>query len=122
MKPLKDIPGASLDKATGKWTIKLAFPVSAGGQTINEIVMRRAKVNDSLNVQRIPGQLPADMEVQLFAALSGLPATAIGELDQVDYAVLQEVYSDFLASRRMMFGVPASTSLTSQDGAGAKSD
>lgn len=122
MKTLKDIAGAKFDTKTGRWTITLALPISHNGKELTEIVMRRAKVNDLLNVQRVPNMPQADMEVQLFAALSGVPAEALGDLDEVDYRVMQAVYSDFLALRRQTFEKPASTSLATPDGADAKSD
>jgi hypothetical protein len=86
------IPGAVYDAKTGRWTITLSVttkedgtPLMHNGKPLTEVVMRRGKVNDLLNVNRVPNMPQADMEVQLFALLTGLPAPLLGEIDEVDY-------------------------------------
>lgn len=122
------IPGAVYDAKTGRWTITLSVlnkddgtPLMHNGKPLTEVVMRRGKVNDLLNVNRVPGLPQADMEVQLFALLTGLPAQLLGEIDEVDYRAIQEIYSDFLTLRKRTFAKPASTSPASQDQASPQS-
>lgn len=117
----KDILGTVFNPKTRGYTILLSEPVKNGDSMIEQLEMRRVFVNDVLEAQRMPGG-SADHELALFARLCSVDPAVIAKLDFADYTALQEVYGDFLASRREKFAKPVSPSPATQDGAGEQSD
>ncbi len=77
-----------------KKEIKLKYPVSDGGETINVLKMRAPKVRDQLNADKLNGG-DAEKEVAIMANLCDLTPDIIGELDLRDYVALQEAYKSF---------------------------
>lgn len=78
-------------------TIKLDYPVTAEGRTIEEITLRRPKVRDMLAADKGAGG-EAEKEIRMFANLAEVTPTIIEGLDLADYARLQETYKGFLSS------------------------
>ncbi len=74
--------------------IKLDHPIDFEGAKLSEITLRRPKVSD-VTAARKGHKDEAEQEVSLVAKLSGLPASAIEELDIADYKKLQEVLAGF---------------------------
>lgn len=77
-------------------TIKLQYPVTAGGTEIKELKIRRPKVRDQLAASKAKGG-DAEREIMLFANLCETEPAVIEALDMKDYAALQEAYAGFLA-------------------------
>lgn len=74
--------------------IQLKYPIPFEGAQLTEIEVRRPKVADVTAVRKGKRD-EAEQEVALIAALSGLPVSAIEELDLADYKALQEMLSGF---------------------------
>lgn len=75
-------------------TITLAFPVTIDGMTYDKLSMRRCKVRDRRAAMKQSGT-DADREIWLFATLCEVPPEVIDELDEADYAKLQDTFSSF---------------------------
>jgi hypothetical protein len=75
-------------------TITLKYPIDFEGGKLSEITIRRPKVSD-VTTARKSKKDEAEQEVALIAALSGLPPSAIDELDIADYKAVQEVLQGF---------------------------
>ena len=75
-------------------TIKLDYPIDFEGGKLAEINVRRPKVSD-VTAARKGKKDEAEQEVALIATLTGLPVSAIEELDLADYKKLQEVLGGF---------------------------
>ena len=78
-------------------TIKLDYPVTAEGRTIDEITLRRPKVRDMLAADKGAGS-EAEKEIRMFANLAEVAPAIIEGLDLADYQALQETYRGFLSS------------------------
>ncbi len=76
--------------------IQLQYPVSADGQTLTALKVRRPKVKDRLAAAKTGGD-PATQEVRLFANLCEVSPATIEELDMADYTRLQEALQGFLS-------------------------
>jgi hypothetical protein len=74
--------------------ITLDYPIDFEGGKLSEITIRRPKVSD-VTAARKGKKDEAEQEVTLIASLSGLPASAIEQLDLADYKKLQEVLQGF---------------------------
>lgn len=78
-----------------KQTIPLDFPVELSPHpAVTRLEMRRPKVRDELDSKR-GGGTDADIEVRLFALLTGQAPEVITELDLADYDKLQDAFADF---------------------------
>jgi hypothetical protein len=75
--------------------IKLQYPIDFEGRKLDEVALRRPKVSD---MTRASGKSNNDMSmtVELTALLSGLPVSAIEDLDAADFKIIQETVSGFL--------------------------
>lgn len=75
--------------------ITLDYPVNLPPHPpVNELTMRRPKVKDELEAKR--GRLDeGEIEIALFASLTGQAPEVIHELDLIDYDKLQETLRDF---------------------------
>lgn len=82
-------------------TLKLNYPVTHAGVEYTELTMRRCKVVDR-RIAMKAGGTAADQEVRLFANLCGIPEDVMNELDDVDYAQLQETFVGFRATGSAM--------------------
>jgi len=111
----KEILGATFNPKTRGYTIELSEPVEHKGSVVEQLEMRPVHVSDVLESTRLPGT-SADHEMDLFARLCGVEPAVIAKIDFADYSALQEVYGDFLDSRRRKFAKPASHSQGTQDG------
>lgn len=78
-------------------TVKLDYPVTAEGRSIDEITLRRPKVRDMLAADGSAGS-EAEKEISMFANLAELAPATIEALDLADYQALQETYKGFLSS------------------------
>lgn len=76
--------------------IKLDFPVVVDSVEYSSLNMRRSKVKDRLLAQKAKAD-PADREIYLFGLLCGVGESVIQELDDADYAKLQDTYQGFLS-------------------------
>lgn len=111
----KEILGTVFNPKTRGYTIALSEPVQHNNVQIEHLEMRRVFVNDVLEAQRMPGG-QADHELALFARLCSVEPAVLAKLDFADYTALQEVYGDFLGSRRQKFAKPVSPLPATQDG------
>lgn len=77
--------------------IDLAYPIEFEGTKLTKITLRRPSVKDARKA-RTAHKDAADQEIALVSALSGLPPSAIEELDLSDYSKIQEALSGFFGS------------------------
>jgi hypothetical protein len=83
-------------------TIKLDYPVTLAGATINEITLRRPTVKD-MRVARITGgKDDASQEINLIANLAQITPDAVESMDMADFKKVQEALAGF-------FGLSATT-------------
>lgn len=77
-------------------TIILDYPVELPPHPkVTELVMRRPKAKDELTAKQ-RANTPDEIELHLFAILTGLAFDVIGELDlETDYPKLQAAYRNF---------------------------
>lgn len=75
----------------------LDFPITVEGREIKEITLRRPTVRQARDARK-KHKDPADQEIGLIAELSGLPPSAIEDLDVGDYTKLQEILGGFFGS------------------------
>lgn len=76
--------------------ITLKHPVKlATGQTIAKLTLRRPKVRDLKEAQRISDK-PGEQELALIARLAGLTPEDVEELDLSDYRQLAESFRGML--------------------------
>lgn len=80
--------------ARAEASVKLAFPITHAGKTVDTLIVRRPKVADMLDVQAQGGGV-AEIELAMVARLTGLSAGQVRELDMKDYAAIQAVLRDF---------------------------
>jgi hypothetical protein len=75
--------------------IKLDFPVTFSGATINEITLRRPTVKD-MRVARITGgKDDAAQEINLIANLAQITPDAVESLDMADFVKVQKALAGF---------------------------
>ncbi len=76
--------------------ITLKHPVKlATGQTIAKLTLRRPKVRDLKEAQRVSDK-PEEQELALIARLAGLTPEDIEELDLADYKALADAFRGML--------------------------
>ncbi len=76
--------------APGTRTVPLAYPLDAGGgRVVGEVTLRRPRVGDTVAAQR-GASSPAEIEVRLVSALTGLPVAAVEAMDMQDYSAVQQ--------------------------------
>ena len=78
-------------------TVRLSGPIRWDGREITEVTIAKPKVKD---LKRMNAQLEGiedDLEqgIAMAAALTGLPVTAIEELDTDDFTAISEVIAGF---------------------------
>ena len=78
-------------------TIILDHPIDLEGRKLTEITLRRPKVREARDARK-KHKDAADQEIELIAQLSGLPPSAIEDLDIGDYTRIQEVLGGFFGS------------------------
>jgi len=78
--------------------IKLKYPIESDGTNIADLNMRRSKVKDRLIVAKMKNSSDEEKEIRLFANLCEVAPNIIEELDESDYANLQNAYMDFFKS------------------------
>lgn len=77
--------------------IALDHPITVEGREVKEIHLRRPKVREARDARK-KHKDAADQEIELVAQLSGLPPSAIEDLDIGDYAKVQERLAAFFGS------------------------
>ena len=82
-------------------TIDLKHPVESNGETVSKLTMRRSKVKDRLIVAKMKSACDEEKEIRLFSNLCEVSPNIIEELDESDYANLQNSYMDFFKSEGM---------------------
>ncbi|SBW09103.1 conserved hypothetical protein [uncultured Alphaproteobacteria bacterium] len=82
-------------------TIPLSHPVEvAPHPKAAALTMRRPKAADAARAERLGEGRPADVEIHLFAILTGQPYEVIAEVDYADdYPKLQAAYRNFRTAR-----------------------
>lgn len=87
--------------------ITLDYPVDLpGGGKVTELAMRRPKAKDEARAKFL-SLIDAEVEMNLFAILTGQPFDVIAGLDlEGDYAALGEVYKSFGKKRVVKPGEP----------------
>lgn len=90
-------------------TIKLQYAVDSAGESIDELTIRRSKVKDRLLVAKLKNSSDEEKEIRLFANLCEVTPNVIEELDEADYAKLQNAYLNFFKSEEML-SAPSSSS------------
>lgn len=76
-------------------TIKLREPVQINGASVGVLTLRRPKVRDLKEAQRISDK-PEEQELALIARLAGLTPEDVEELDLADYRQLAETFRGML--------------------------
>lgn len=76
-------------------SITLQTPIQFGDQAITTLEIRNAKARDFRGLKSL--DKPFAMMLDLAAELTGLPGSALDELDAADFSQLMEVMSGFLA-------------------------
>jgi hypothetical protein len=75
--------------------IKLAFPITVDGATVNEISLRRPTVKD-MRVARITGgKDDAAQEINLIANLAQITPDAVESFDMADFVNVQKALAGF---------------------------
>jgi hypothetical protein len=79
---------------TNETLIRFDEPVLSGGEEIREVVMRRATVGDLADAGRLAGKdaTRADIEVMLYALLTGIPQPDLLRCWESQYDALCEGY------------------------------
>lgn len=77
--------------------IELDFPVFVDGHEYKELNMRRSKVKDRKAAMK-QWDNDAEREIGLMANLCEVSPKVVEELDELDYAKLQKVFSGFFAT------------------------
>ena len=80
---------------TEKYTLQFPF-TSAGGEHINVVQLRRLKVKDMRNARRTSDK-PEEWDEPLMAAMTGLVAEDLAEMDLLDYQALQKRFQSMLS-------------------------
>lgn len=81
---------------TTQFECKLRYPyITAAGQQIASVTMRRATVRD-LKIMERYGSTPAEQEAGVIAALCDLVPEDIDAMDMADYRLLQDNFRDQL--------------------------
>lgn len=92
----------------------LQFPfTSAAGEHINELQLRRLKVKD-MHTARRTSDKPEEWDEPLMAAMTGLVAEDLAEMDLLDYQALQKRFQSMLSM------ATESTATVAGDGATGK--
>lgn len=81
--------------------IELKYPVEVSGEVCKELTIRRSKVKDRLLVAKLKNSSDEEKEIRLFANLCEVAPNVIEELDESDYAKLQNAYLNFFKSEGM---------------------
>jgi hypothetical protein len=78
--------------------VKLIRPIRIEEQLITEVAIRRPKVRDLRNLEKLrePGSTELDQGIAMAAALCDLPLQAMDEMDAADFAAISEVLGGFL--------------------------
>lgn len=74
--------------------IKLAYPITVDGATLNEISLRRPTVKD-MRVARVTGKDDAAQEINLIANLAQITTDAVESLDMADFVKVQKALAGF---------------------------
>ena len=82
-------------------TIELQHPIELSGESHTTLSMRRSKVKDRLAVAKMKTASDEEKEIRLFANLCEVAPNVIEELDESDYAKLQNTYLNFFKSEGM---------------------
>ncbi len=82
-------------------TIELQHPIELSGELHEKLTMRRSKVKDRLLVAKMKTASDEEKEIRLFANLCEVAPNLIEELDESDYAKLQNAYLNFFKSEGM---------------------
>ena len=81
--------------------IKLNYPIELDNTNITDLNMRRSQVKDRLIVAKMKTASDEEKEIRLFANLCEVSPNIIEDLDESDYAKLQNSYIDFFKSEGM---------------------
>ena len=81
--------------------IELKYPIESNGESLSQLSMRRSKVKDRLIVAKMKTASDEEKEIRLFANLCEVSPNIIEDLDESDYAKLQNSYMDFFKSEGM---------------------
>lgn len=81
--------------------IELKYPIESNGESLSQLSMRRSKVKDRLIVAKMKNASDEEKEIRLFANLCEVSPNIIEDLDESDYAKLQNSYMDFFKSEGM---------------------
>lgn len=73
--------------------IELKYPL----ENLKEITLRRPKVKDLLEIDKLANLPDAEKELILFEKLTGVSKELLKELDIYDYSQLQKAYQSFLS-------------------------
>ena len=84
-------------------TVVLSVPVTAGGQTITELSIRRPKVRDLRALEEVTQGKPSQLDhgAALLSLLAGIPEAAVEEMDATDFARASEVIAGFFEGARV---------------------
>jgi len=76
-------------------TIKLKYPIKDGDRVIEQVTVRRLKVKDILEAEKMANR-EFERVVFLVHRASGIPLEVVEEMDVEDFNILSEKISSFL--------------------------
>lgn len=79
--------------------IKLDYPITANGVTVEEITLRRPTVQDAINSKRNKAS-DEEAEMKLLASIAGIAPDEFAKLDMADFVEVQKVASGFLSRKK----------------------
>lgn len=74
-------------------SIKLQYPITAHGETIDTLELPRPRVKHLKALDEAVGDV--EKSVRLISALAGIPPSAVEEMDGEDFAAVSEVVAGF---------------------------
>lgn len=73
--------------------VKLKFPITANGETIEALELARPRVKHLKVLDEIKGDV--ERSVRLISALASIPPSAVEEMDGEDFAAVSEAVAGF---------------------------
>jgi hypothetical protein len=78
--------------------ITLTFPIKVSGVEVSHLIMRRPKVRDRVSASKSGGD-EADQTLHLVASLCEVPVEDLMEMDDADWAKVENQIAAFRAAR-----------------------
>jgi len=83
-------------------TVTFDYPVSIKGEEVTELTIRKPKMKDMLNGEKVQGS-DIDKEMWMVSALTGATIDDLKNLDKDQYELIQEQWVKYAASSIALF-------------------